>query len=105
MLSDAAVGSRRSQLGFGIRARGAPRAFGAGLHDRTGGGSDGADVDRLPQLAHQAVHPALQLRARQARVPLRLLHVRQADGDVEDRVQTVKTLLHVAVLQRPVVKL
>lgn len=105
LLPDAAVGARRPQLGFGVRAQGAPGVLGASLHDGAGGGAHGADVGRLPQLAHQAVQPALQLHAGQGGVPLGLLHVAQADGDVEHRVEAVEALLHVAVLGRPVVEL
>lgn len=92
-------------MGLGVWAQGAPRVLWAGLHDRAGGQAHGADVGRLPQLAHQAVQPALQLLAGQGRVPLGLLHVAQADGDVEHRVEAVETLLHVAVLRGPVVDL
>lgn len=92
-------------MGFGVGAHGAPRVLGASLHDGAGGGAHGADVGCLPQLAHQAVHPAFQLLAGQRRVPLGLLHVAQADGDVEHGVEAVETLLHVAVLGRPVVEL
>lgn len=91
-------------MGFGVWAQGAPGVLGAGLHDRAGGRTHGADVGRLPQLAHQAVYPVLQLRTCQRRVPLGLLHVAQADRDVEHRVESVEALLHVAVLRRPVVK-
>lgn len=83
----------------------APRVLGAGLHDGTSGQAHGADVGGLPQLAHQAVHPVLELQAGQRRVPLGLLHIAQADGDVEHRVEAVETLLHVAVLHRAVVQL
>lgn len=106
LLPDAAVGSSRwSQVGLGVRAQRAPGILGAGLHDGAGGGAHGADVGRLPQLAHQAVQPLLQLGAGQGGVALGLLHVAQADGDVEHRVQAVEALLHVAVLGRPVVQL
>lgn len=91
-------------MGFGVRAHGAPRVLGAGLHDGAGGGARGTDIGCLPQLAHQAVHPVVQLGAGQRCVPLGLLHVAQADGDVEHRVEAVETLLHVAVLGRPVVE-
>lgn len=47
----------------------------------------------------------LELWAGQGRVPLGLLHVTQADRDVEHRVEAMETLLHVAVLRWPVVKL
>lgn len=92
-------------MGLGVGAHGAPGILGAGLHDGTGAGAHGADVGCLPQLAHQAVQPQLQLRAGQGGVALRLLHVVQADGDVEHRVEAVEALLHVAVLGRPVVEL
>lgn len=105
LLPDAPVGPPRSQLGLGVRAQGAPRVLRAGLHDGAGSRAHGADVRRLPQLAHQAVQPVLQLRAGQGRVPLGLLHVAQADGDVEHRVEAVETLLHVALLRWPVVQL
>lgn len=92
-------------MGLGVWAQGAPGILGAGLHDGAGGGAHGADVGRLPQLAHQAVQPQLQLGAGQGGVALGLLHVAQADGDVEHRVEALETLLHVAVLGRPVVEL
>lgn len=104
LLPYAAVGVRRSQLGFGIRAHGAPRALGTGLHDGAGGEANGADVGGLPQLSHEAVYPALEPRSGEGRVPLGLLHVSQADGDVEHRVQAMEALLHVAVLCWPVVE-
>lgn len=105
MLPDASVSAWRPKMGLGVRAQGAPRVLQAGLHDRAGGGAHGADVGCLPQLSHQAVYPALQLLARQGRVPLGLLHVAQADRNVEHGVEAVETLLHVAVLGRPVVEL
>lgn len=105
LLPDASISPRRPEVGFGVGAHGAPGVLGAGLHDRAGGGAHGADVGRLPQLAHQAVHPVFQLLAGQRRVPLGLLHVAQADRDVEHGVEAVETLLHVAVLGRPVVEL
>lgn len=105
LLPDAPVRPRRPQVGFGVGAHGAPRVLGAGLHDGAGGGAHGADISGLPQLAHKAVHPAFQLLAGQRGVPLGLLHVAQADGEVEHGVEAVETLLHVAVLGRPVVEL
>lgn len=105
LLPDASISPRRPEVGFGVGAHGAPGVLGAGLHDRAGGGAHGADVGRLPQLAHQAIHPVFQLLAGQRRVPLGLLHVAQADRDVEHGVEAVETLLHVAVLGRPVVEL
>lgn len=105
LLPDAPVGAWRSEAGFGVWAQGAPGVLGAGLHDGAGGGAHGADVSRLPQLAHQAVEPVLELLAGQRRVPFGVLHVAQADGDVEHGVEAVETLLHVAVLRRPVVEL
>lgn len=106
LLPDAAVcGSRRSQVGLGVRAQGAPGILGAGLHDGAGSGAHSADIGCLPQLAHQSVQPLLQLRTGQGGVALGLLHVAQADGDVEHRVEAVEALLHVAVLGRPVVEL
>lgn len=105
LLPDAPVGSRRSQMRFGVWAQGAPRGLGAGLHDRAGSRAHGADISRFPQLAHQAVYPALQLGACQGGIPLCLLHVAQADRDVEHRVEAMETLLHVAVLCWPIVEL
>lgn len=105
LLPDASVSARWPQMGFGVGAHGAPRVLGAGLHDGAGGGAYGADVSCLPQLAHQAVHPVFQLLAGQCRVPLGLLYVAQADGDVKHRVEAVETLLHVAVLGWPIVEL
>lgn len=104
LLPDAPVGAQWSQMGFRVWAQGAPRVLGAGLHDRAGGRAHSADVGCLPQLAHQAVQPMLELLAGQSRVPLGLLHVAQADRDVEHWVEAVETLLHVAVLRRPVVE-
>lgn len=104
MLPDAPVGAWWSQMGFGVWAQGAPGVLGAGLHDGAGGGAHGADVGRLPQLTYQAVYPVLELLAGQGRVPLGLLHVAQADRDVEHWVEAMETLLHVAVLHWPVVE-
>lgn len=92
-------------MGFRVRAQGAPGVLGAGLHDGAGRRAHGADVGRLPQLAHQAVQPTLEVRAGQGRVPPGLLHRARTDGDVEHWVEAVETLLHVAVLRRPVVVL
>lgn len=47
----------------------------------------------------------LELWAGEGRVPLGLLHVAQADRDVEHWVKAMETLLHVAVLHWPVVEL
>lgn len=105
LLPDTTIGTRCSQLRFGVWAHGAPRALGARLHDRTGRRAHSTDVSCLPQLAHQAVYPTLELRAGQGRVPLGLLHVTQTDRDVEHRVEAVETLLHVAILSWPIVEL
>ena len=92
-------------MGFGVGAHGAPWVLGAGLHDGAGGWAGSADVGCLPQLAYKAIRPVFKLLARQCRIPLGLLHVAQADRDIEHGVEAVETLFHVAVLGWPVVEL
>lgn len=103
LLPQAPVGFDGAQLRFGVRAQGAPRCLGAGLHDGAGGGAGAADVHGRPDAAHQRVHPGLQPGAHQRCVPFGLVHTGGADGDVQDRVQALEALLHVRVLWRPAV--
>lgn len=102
-LPDSPVGSGWAQLRLWVRAERAPCRFPACLHHRTATGTYCTHVHSRPHLAHQTVHPALELRPRKTGVELRCLHLAQMDRDVEDGIEAVETLLHVAVLGGPVV--
>lgn len=103
LLPDSSVGSGWAQLRFWIRAERAPCRFPACLHDWTATEPNCTHVHSRPHLTHQTVHPELQLRPRKTSVELRCLYLAQMDRDVQDWVEAMETLLHVAVLGGPVV--
>lgn len=98
LLPYGAIRFGRPELWFGIGAERAPCRVSARLQDGTARGRHRANVRSCPHLTNQAVHPALQPHTRQPSIMLRLLHLAQMHRDVQDRVQPMEALLHVAVL-------